>query len=72
MFWNDYFIKKIIIIIIISLLMSHCWGTGLPYGLLTRRTIHNPPRGPSVDWWVLTTANATGNNVPYEVRKSSR
>jgi hypothetical protein len=37
----------------------HCWGTGLPYGLPTRRTGHNPPRGTS---GVLTTANATGTN----------
>jgi hypothetical protein len=27
-----------------------------------RRTGHNPPRGPSADWWVLTTANAAGTN----------
>jgi hypothetical protein len=25
-------------------------------------TGHNPPCGPSVDWWVLTTANAAGSN----------
>jgi hypothetical protein len=49
-------------IIVISLLMSHRWGTGLPNGLPTRRTGHNPPRGPSSDWWVLTTANAAGTN----------
>jgi hypothetical protein len=30
--------------------------------LIPRRTSHNPPRGPSADWWVLTTANATGAN----------
>jgi hypothetical protein len=30
--------RAIIIIIINSLLMPHCWGTGLPYGLPTRRT----------------------------------
>jgi hypothetical protein len=46
-----------IIIIIISLLM-----TGFPYGLQIRRTGHNLPRGPSVGWWVLTTANAAGTN----------
>ncbi|RVE46417.1 hypothetical protein evm_008951 [Chilo suppressalis] len=23
---------------------------------------HDPPRGPSADWWVLTTADATGTN----------
>jgi negative regulator of replication initiation len=22
-----------------------------------QRTVHNPPRGPSADWWVITTAN---------------
>jgi hypothetical protein len=27
-----------------------------------RRTGHNPPRGPSTGWWVLTTANAAGTN----------
>jgi hypothetical protein len=40
----------------------HCWGRGLPCGLQIRRTGHNPPHGPSVDWWVLTTANAAGTN----------
>jgi hypothetical protein len=39
----------------------HC-GTGLPYGLQIRRPGHNPPRGPSASWWVLTTANAAGTN----------
>jgi hypothetical protein len=53
--------KKIQIWHITSLLMSPCWGTGLPYGLHLRKTGHNPPRGPSA-WWVLTTANAAGNN----------
>jgi hypothetical protein len=32
--------------------MSPLLGTGLPYGFPTRRTGHNPPRGPSADWWV--------------------
>jgi hypothetical protein len=44
----------IVISFIISLLMSpaaNCWGTGLPYELLIRRTSHNPPRGPSANWW---------------------
>jgi hypothetical protein len=40
----------------------HCWGTGLPYGLHIKRTGHNPPRGPSAGWWVLTTPNAAGTN----------
>jgi hypothetical protein len=40
----------------------HCWGTGLPYGLPISRTDHNPPRGPSADWWVLTAANTAGTN----------
>jgi hypothetical protein len=39
-----------------------CWGRGLPNGLPTRRTGHNPPREPSADWWVLTIANAAGTN----------
>jgi hypothetical protein len=47
-------------VIIISLLMSPLQGTGLPYGLHTKRTGHNPPRGPCAGWWVLTTANAAG------------
>jgi hypothetical protein len=37
------------------------WSTGLPFGLHIRRTGHNPPRRPA-GWWVLTTANAAGNN----------
>jgi hypothetical protein len=36
------------------------WGTGFPYGLHKKRTGHNPPRGPSAGWWVLTTAYAAG------------
>jgi hypothetical protein len=28
--------------------------------LFTRRTSHNAPRGPSADWWVLTTPNPVG------------
>jgi hypothetical protein len=40
----------------------HCWGTGLPYELPTKRTGHNPPRLTSADWWLLTTANAAGTN----------
>jgi hypothetical protein len=42
--------------------VPHCWGTGLPQRLQTTRTGHNPPRGPSADWWVLTTANAAATN----------
>jgi hypothetical protein len=40
----------------------HSWGTGLPYELHIRRSGHNPPRGPSAGWWVLTTAIAAGTN----------
>jgi hypothetical protein len=40
----------------------HCWGTGFPYGSPVRITGHNPPRGPSTDWWVLTTANTVGTD----------
>jgi hypothetical protein len=64
-FQNDLAMRNnadVIIIIIISHLMSHCWGTGLPYGLITIRTGHNPPHGPSADWLVLTTANTAGTN----------
>jgi hypothetical protein len=32
------------------------------YGLHIRRTGHNPPRRPSADWWVLTTAIASRTN----------
>jgi hypothetical protein len=32
------------------------------YGLHIRNTGHNPPRGPSAGWWVLTTAIAAGTN----------
>jgi hypothetical protein len=35
---------------------------GLPYGLHIRRTVHNPPRGLSAGWCVLTTANVAGTN----------
>jgi hypothetical protein len=38
------------------------WGTGLPYGLHTRRMGNNPPCGPSADWCVLTTANTAEIN----------
>jgi hypothetical protein len=34
--------------------VSHCWGTSLPYGWDIRRAGHNPQRGPSADWRVLT------------------
>jgi hypothetical protein len=37
-------------------------GTRLPYGLHIGRTGHNPLRGPSAGWWVLTTANADGTH----------
>jgi hypothetical protein len=36
--------------------------TGILYRLHIRRTGHNPPRGPSADWWMLTIANITGIN----------
>jgi hypothetical protein len=42
--------------------VGHCWGTGLPYGLHIRWMVHNPPRGPSAGWWVLTNANTAGTN----------
>jgi hypothetical protein len=32
------------------------------HALHIRRTGLNPPRGPSADWWVLTTANSAGTN----------
>jgi hypothetical protein len=34
----------------------------IPYGLHITRTCHNPPRGPSAGWCVLTTANVEGTN----------
>jgi hypothetical protein len=38
-------------------------------GLHIRRMGHNPPRGPSADWWVLTTANVAGTNSLMRVPK---
>jgi hypothetical protein len=37
-------------------------GSQAFHGLPTRRTGHNPPRGPSADSWVLKTANTAGTN----------
>jgi hypothetical protein len=47
--------------IIISLLMPPLLGHR-PSLWITHKEEHNPPRGPSVGWWVLTTANAAGSN----------
>jgi hypothetical protein len=55
-------IYDFMIIIIIRLLMSPLLGHR-PVLINTRRTGHNPPLGPSADWWVLTTANAAGTNT---------
>jgi hypothetical protein len=49
----------VIIIIIISLLMSPLLAQ-MPSLWITYKKNHNPPRGPSAGWWVLTTANAAG------------
>jgi hypothetical protein len=49
-------------IVIISLLMSHCWGTGLPYGSRIRRTDHNLARERRANWWVLTIGHTAGTN----------
>jgi hypothetical protein len=49
------------VIIIISLLMSPLVGHR-PSLWITHRTGHKPPRGPSTDWWMLTTANGAGTN----------
>jgi hypothetical protein len=54
--------RSLFLYIIINLLMSPLLGHRLSYGLPTRRTGHNPPRGPSADCWLLTTANAAGTN----------
>jgi hypothetical protein len=54
-----------------NLVATTCHTT---HTLSLMRTGHNPPRGPSGDWWVLTTANAArsnGLNVPFETRGSS-
>jgi hypothetical protein len=40
----------------------HCGAQAFLMDLPTRSTGHNPPRGPSADWWVLTTTNAVGTN----------
>jgi hypothetical protein len=49
--------------IIISLLMSPLLGHRPSLWITHKENGHNPPRGPSAGWWVLTTANATGTNV---------
>jgi hypothetical protein len=54
-------LSSIIIIIIISLLMSPLLGHR-PSLWITHKTGHNPSRGPSAGWCVLTTANAAGTN----------
>jgi hypothetical protein len=41
----------------------------IPYGLPTRKMGHNPPRGPSTDWSVLTTANTAEINGLRCLRK---
>jgi hypothetical protein len=63
-FWstNSRLSKSHIFCIIISLLISHCWGTGLPYVLHIKRKGHNPLCRSSAGWWVLTTANTAGTN----------
>jgi hypothetical protein len=33
-----------------------------PFQARLKENGHNPPRGRSADWWVLTTANAAGTN----------
>jgi hypothetical protein len=38
------------------------WARVVGYGPFSLCVIHNPPRGPSVDWWVLTTTNSAGTN----------
>jgi hypothetical protein len=44
------------------LLMSPLLGHRSSLWITQRRTGHNPPSGPSVDWWVLTSANAARTN----------
>jgi hypothetical protein len=52
-----------VLCIIISLLMFPLLGHRLSLWFTQRkRTGHNPPRGPSARWWVLTTANAAKTN----------
>jgi hypothetical protein len=46
-----------IISLLMSLLLEH-----MPSLWITNKENGNPPRGPSADWWVLTTANAAGTN----------
>jgi hypothetical protein len=59
-------------IIIISLLMSPLPGYGLSL-YITHKENHNPPRGPSTDWWVLTTANTADQwlYVPFKARSTA-
>jgi hypothetical protein len=56
-------------IIIISLLMSVLLGHRLSLWITYKDNAHTHwarPRGPSVDWWVLTTANAAGTNAIFD------
>jgi hypothetical protein len=58
--------------LLISLLMPHYWGTGLSNGLHKKRIRHNLPRGPSADWWVLTSTDAAGTTGLTCLRKHGR
>jgi hypothetical protein len=42
---------------------------GLSYGLHIRRKDHNPPGRPSVDWWVLTTANVARSRFTTSITR---
>jgi hypothetical protein len=57
------------VVIINSLLMSALLGH-LPYRLHISRTGHNPPRGPSADWWVvvLKIVTKSSSSSPYPTK----
>jgi hypothetical protein len=63
--YSKAFIKKrkkrfFMVSLLMSLLLRQ--APGFAYGLHIKRTGHNPPRVPSADWWMLTTANTAGSN----------
>jgi hypothetical protein len=58
-------------IIVISLLMSPLLGFRPSLWITLKENGHNPPRGPSADWRLVTTANAVGTNSLTCVPKHS-
>jgi hypothetical protein len=61
-FYSMVFRNISLLIIIISLLMSPLLGHRPSLWITHKGNGHNPPRGPSAGWQVLTTANAAGTD----------